>query len=127
MTMTLNRMVMVLVPKPGTRASRNIDPGSGVVTLAAYWRSAADTDRVLVYYEGNRYGAVNLTTFEERVLQAAGRLDKRYPTIAKGAWPAIEFDVVGTFSFSEDWRAHRLDVTDAALVARWCAAGGHGV
>jgi len=121
------KSLTVLVPKPGTAASARIDPGSGIVTLPAHWDKRADTDPVLVYFEGNRYGAENMTTFEARVLQAAGRLDKHYPTIAFGAWPRSEFEVVGTFWFSEDWRTHRLELTDAAAVARWCAAGGHGV
>jgi hypothetical protein len=51
--------------------------------------------KVEVYFEGNRYGAANLTTFEERVLCAAGRLTARYPTVAKAWCDLGDIEVVG--------------------------------
>lgn len=54
-----------------------IDAGSGIVGSRT-----ANGEIVVLYYEGNRYGAVNLFKFEERIVCAAGRLFTRYPTIA---------------------------------------------
>lgn len=110
------RTLTVLVPRPDSDAARTIDPGSGIVTADA---GGATVD---VYFEGNGYRAANIRTFEDKVLHAAGRLAKAYPTIARGRFPREDFDGVGTFSFSDDWREHRLDITDAAAVARWTAA-----
>src|SRR4051794_30288960 len=113
---------VVLVPRPGTRAASVIDSGSGVVAAtphggltrpADYYEKLRQSD-VLAYYEGNRYGVANMQKFEERVLHAAGRLDKHYPTIARGSFSMADFDVVGTFTHSEDWRWHELDVTNPA-------------
>lgn len=110
------RVLSVLVPRPGTPAGGRIDPGSGVVT------ADATTERVQVYYEGNRYGAENLRTFEARVFHAAGRLASRYPTVACGVYDRADFAVVGTCTFSADWRLRDLVVTDAPRLAEWMTA-----
>lgn len=109
-------VVTVLVPRPGTPAGNRIDVGSGIVT------ADATSDRVLVYYEGNRYGAMNLRTFEERVFHATARLVERYPTVAFGQYARADFDVVGTFAYSADWKERRLEIADAARVQAWTEA-----
>ena len=38
---------------------------------------------VVVDYEGNRYGAVNMVTFADRCMIAADRQEADYPTIAR--------------------------------------------
>jgi hypothetical protein len=91
-------MLMILRPKLGTRAAQLIDPGSGVVTDLL----DAAVPSVLVYYEGNRYGAVNLQTLEDRVRSAAGRCVARYPTVARALLPRTDFDVIGTVD-PADW------------------------
>jgi hypothetical protein len=108
----------VLVPRSDSRAGLTIDPGSGIVT-ALQPPSGLRRQRIEVYFEGNRYGAENMRRFEERVLHAAGRLDKHYPTIARGVFLADEFVVVGTFTFAEDWRTHQLTITDPATLETW--------
>lgn len=116
--MTINpKMLLVLWPKPGTRAAGVIDPGSGVVTDPTFDRlpdlvseddpfagvTAAFDGRIkpylLVYYEGNRYDAENLRLYEQRVLCAAGRCVERYPTMARGVFPREDFEVIGTVTY----------------------------
>lgn len=101
-------MIVVVVPRRGTEPALVIDAGSGVV--------CADFlgERVLVYFEGNRYGASNLQTFEERVRCAAGRLVQHYPTVARGQFARADFTPVGLLS-----EAFGLTITDAAAVAAW--------
>jgi hypothetical protein len=120
---------VVLVPKPGTRPEAVILPGSGIVA------ASVEHDQVKVYYEGNKYGAEAMQDYAKRVLHAAGRLDKHYPTIAFGVWATADFDVVGTFTFDADWRTHELTISNQALVDQWtatepidpavCSACGH--
>ena len=79
--MTLNTSLTVYVPAPVGDRGRDaalslILPGSGIVGYD-------DGDGLLrLYYEGNKYGAVNLATWEQRVKCAAGRAFERYPTVA---------------------------------------------
>lgn len=89
-----------------------IDPKSAIV-------SAPDPsgDELLVYFEGNRYGAANMLTFADRAMHAADRLAVNYPTIAKALVPRTTLTRVGSFT-----PGHGVDVLDArALVAlaRW--------
>lgn len=102
----------ILVPRVGTAAARWIDAGSGVVTAddlsQPFW---------CVHFEGNRYRAINLQTFEDRVRQAAGRLVEHYPTVACGVWPAADFEVIGTLVLEPP----SLIITDLAAVACWQA------
>ncbi len=67
----------IYVPRtPIPHSLANIKPGSALVGDP----SAA---RTVVYHEGNVYGADNLRTFAQRLNCAAGRLETRYPTIAR--------------------------------------------
>lgn len=110
------KVLLVLLPKPGTRAAAVIDPGSGVVTDLAFDQmpTLASDDPfegatvgldgtvkpyALVYYEGNRYHADNLQAFEHRVLAAAGRCVERYPTVARGLFPREDFEVIGLVTY----------------------------
>lgn len=111
--MTTYTTYHVLVPKDGTPAAQQIMPGSGIV--------CADLSgpQVEVYYEGNRYGTSALRSFEAKLLHAAGRLQARYPTIAMGVWARSQFEVVGKYSVSEDWRDCRLEVTNGEALRLW--------
>ena len=113
-TKTAFESYVVVVPKPGSLARRRIDHGSGIVVAEREWMNP----NILVYYEGNRYHAENLHTFAERVKCAAGRLQQRYPTVARGMFPANEFTEVGTFVFAADWSMEALAITDDATLAQ---------
>jgi hypothetical protein len=72
-----------------------IAPGSAVVAMLA-----DDFDHLVIYYEGNLYGAENLRTWEQRLECAAGRLVAKYPTVARmtventAVRPLGEYDTV---------------------------------
>jgi hypothetical protein len=56
----------------------DILPGSALVATEVLL-----DDRYDVYYEGNRFGSLSLSTFEDRLNCAASRLVTRYPTTAR--------------------------------------------
>lgn len=89
----MNGTHVIYVPRPDN--DFGIAPGSGIVGSV----EQASSDRTLVYYEGNLYGAENMHRFEERVYHAAGREVARYPTIAKMALPNEGLIEVGRFDY----------------------------
>lgn len=101
---------LVLVPVRESSAARLIASKSGVVE---------DGERFIAYFEGNLYGAVNLTSYEERLRCAVGRLVNKYPTIACGRWPRAEFVIVGEYRVSDDFVEHEIVVTDRATLDQW--------
>lgn len=86
-------VLSILVPARGCEHKLGIDRGSAIVGL-----QALHDERVLVYFEGNRYRAENLRRFDQRIETAAGRLTQRYPTIARASVSASDLTLVGTFS-----------------------------
>lgn len=118
----------VLIPLPGSVVRHWIDRGSGVVALAQDVHDAiANRHRVeappdatiTVYFEGNRYDAVNLRTFEERLNCAAGRLVTKYPTVATAQYRRSEFEVVGRFWMSADYKTHGFVAYDQPAIDAW--------
>ena len=67
-----------------------------------------------------RHGSSSMTTFEDKVHHAAGRLSQRYPTIARLTARADDFVVVGTYEFSDDWTYTRLTITNQPALDHWC-------
>lgn len=96
------------IPVPD--ALHTILPGSGIV-------GTDHGERVLVDYEGNRYGSESFKTYADRCLHAAGRHVTNYPTIARAFMPANQLRPVGTFDdlFGE---VH-LDAGQEATLAQW--------
>jgi hypothetical protein len=68
-----------------------IDPGSGIVG------EQLPDGSVSVHFEGNRYGAVNLRTYLERLDTCSSRRLTRYPTVAQRVYPAGELTAVGVY------------------------------
>lgn len=83
--------VKVYIPKRDTEAHKRIDQGSGIVG-----RSFGE-DHVELYFEGNRYDAVNVRTWEQKVAVAAGRMSVSYPTVAKMVASKDELLEVGEY------------------------------
>ena len=83
--------ISVFVPASGVVTG--IDPGSGIVAGTP----ARDESRILVDYEGNRYGAVNMVTFADRVARAWDRQRTRYPTIARAAMRVEQLVKIGEY------------------------------
>lgn len=106
--------LVVLVPNDATAARDTIDPGSGIVALDD------ERDTAVVYFEGNRFGASNLTTFAQKVTHAADRLVTRYPTVACGLFKRADFTVVGTV-VCEPGQPPRLMLTNVTLAQEWDA------
>jgi hypothetical protein len=87
--------MLVLVPKPNNIQRKLIKAGSGIVAAD---RPDGFAD---IYYEGNLYGAEGLGSYWGRLLCAAGRLSKQYPTVARlvdSNW-GENFDGIGTFDY----------------------------
>ncbi len=83
-----------------------IDPGSGIVG------EELPDGRISVHFEGNRYGAVNLSSYLERLDMCSSRRLTRYPTVAMRVYPAGDLTAVGAYYCSR--RVLTLFDVDAA-------------
>lgn len=110
------RSVDIYIPTESATATgaRLIAKGSGIVGRDGSYG-------LEVYYEGNLYRAANIITFADRVYHAASRMEASYPTAARGVYPRVEFEHVGTFTADRV----QLDADGGALtrLARWIGAG----
>lgn len=79
----------IYVPVNSARMDILVKPGSGIVALLD---QSARAGYVVLYYEGNVYGAENLKTLEDRIKCAAGRMFNRYLTVAMIGLPKDELD-----------------------------------
>lgn len=82
----MHERLAVYVPNPdappdAARQVESIAPGSGIVGRIVQEQDP-DESPVLIYYEGNIYGAGNMVTFADRVYFAAGRMTTNAPTVA---------------------------------------------
>lgn len=84
----------VYVVTSNTAKKFNIKAGSAIVAL-----QNQDVENPKVYFEGNVYGSEDLENFESKLLHAAGRAVKNYPTIAKAFIPISELNCVGEYDF----------------------------
>lgn len=104
--------VSIYIPALGTYLDRELLPKSGLVGVPA-----AD-DRVLVYYEGNKYGAENMRTWADKLYHAADRLLWKgigYPTIAFAFVPRDDVLMVGQLWHPE----RRIEIHDSEKVSAW--------
>lgn len=71
--------------RTGRHLETDLSPGSAVICRAdPLWRPLDRDGSVLLAFEGNEIGAVNLEGFVDRAICAAGRLVNRAPSIAYG-------------------------------------------
>jgi hypothetical protein len=101
----------VYIPNPVASAAvglsvAKIDPKSAIVGALP---EETDANDALIYFEGNRFGSAGMVTFADRAMVAAGRLSRRYPTIARATVPRRALQRVGTFTVGQG-----VDVPDAA-------------
>lgn len=108
-------MFDVFVPKAGTRAAGIVAPKSAIVAAHEQPDCLLGTDQALCYFEGNLYGAVNLQSFSERLLSAAGRALQRYPTVAKSFFNRSDLVLVGYYDFEQK----HLVVIDRRSLKDW--------
>jgi hypothetical protein len=95
----------VYVPTEQAQRRLGLAPGSAVVGVA---RSGG----FHIHFEGNLYGAENLKTWEERVVCAAGRLFRRYPTVAQ----AYLTDLAGLVAVGVVTDSYEIQLTDTEAV-----------
>lgn len=108
----------IFVPSEAGMRRLGLAPLSGVVAVP--WGG----DGWHVYYEGNLYDASNLRRWTDRVKNAAGRLFKRYPTVAQAYLATLlaeEFTAVGTIT--DDYR---IEITDPQTVQAFLAQDSVG-
>jgi hypothetical protein len=105
-------LLNVFIPKPDRKTTQGIAAKSAIVGAP----TPDETDSVIVYYEGNLNGAVNLNEYYEKLLCAAGRLKQRYPTVAMRMIPLADLHPVATYE-TETWSI--VDVTDADALISW--------
>ena len=79
----------IYVPVEGAVLDTNIDPGSGIVGIRK------ESGMLVIYYDGNRFDAINMREGRERVICAFGRLAVQYPTSAmRGVMPEYESQLI---------------------------------
>lgn len=103
--------VAVYVPKEGTHAARVIRRGSAVVGSDETHEHAGG--RVRIDYEGGLYNS--RMSFGEKLVHAADRHLRRYPTSARMWVEPGELSPVGFY----DYETRRLDVIDPARLNEW--------
>lgn len=101
-------LLSLYIPSPS--CSYPIHPGSAIVGS-----TPQDDVQVLVYFEGNLYGAENMRAYEQRVEHAAGRLTQRYPTIAKAMLRPTDLVRVGSYETD----AHLLEIEQPDALETW--------
>jgi hypothetical protein len=105
----------VFVPAEGRLDS--IAPGSAIVGELTNAELHDGRRLVQVYYEGNLYGAMNMDTYEGRMVIAADRLSVHYPTIAQRLVPVDDLICIGTWCHE----TQTLDVEEPELLEAWKA------
>ena len=103
-------LLTIYVPRPGTAARSAHLRGSALVGRPV------DGARVDTYHEDGRAGAVNVRTWEDRLLQAAYRLVDRAATTSRSVYPASELVPVGTYD-TGTWAVVEITAPDA--LAQW--------
>lgn len=122
------------VPRPGFPLS--CDPKSAIVgSHARQWfeerealidgrlpKQVAPDTNLIVDYEGNRYGALNMQTYADRALVCAGRHKKKYPTVARCVVPAKRLIRVATFDYETE-QVELLGDDEILTLMRWLDVG----
>ncbi|WP_394222595.1 hypothetical protein [Alteromonas gracilis] len=102
----------VYIPRKNSRLADIVSPASAIVKS----RTISDTS-VMVYYEGNVYGAENIKTFEDKCSLAAGRAKDHYPTTALTIVPLEEVIDIGVYDLETN--AFHLDENFHELFNEW--------
>lgn len=96
--------------RPGVLGG-TIMPGSAIVS-----DGTVRDGRVLVHFEGNAHGASNLLEFHERMVSAAGRLARSYPTTATGL---LRADDLHDVALVDPDRLVVTDVLEPEILEAW--------
>jgi hypothetical protein len=116
---------MLRIYVPAELGCELIDHGSGIVSATSdenigilRVHDRVHIDHVIVYFEGNRYGAMNLRRWVDRVSCAADRLLTKYPTVAVACLDRTTLLEVGTLDPTAGV-ATLHDEQCREIVARW--------
>lgn len=118
------------VPREGFPLS--CDPKSAIVgSPARQWmeerearidgrspKMVAPDTTLVIDYEGNRYGAVNMRTYADRATHAAGRQKEHYPTVARMIVPAKRLIRVATLDYEQE-QVRCLDEDAVLTLMKW--------
>lgn len=134
-------MFDVYIPIEGSRLRASIDPKSAIVgsPANAWLERGAPAElgggepieddpsdpQLVIDFEGARYGQVNMVTFADRCLHAAGRHKEHYPTVARRIVPRTELERVGTYIYDME----RVEIEDGLTLvhlARWLGLTSEG-
>lgn len=129
--------IPVVLPNPATNPDLiSILVGSGIVAMPAdQWHerpecqpwplgtvdSVRAADRLVLDYEGNRFGSASFVTWADRVHHAWGRQAERYPTVARSRVPATAVQIVATYDPLEG-EITLLDDADINQLTLWLGA-----
>jgi hypothetical protein len=125
MTLTTNTVIelKIYVPRPPPAQPPgdecrlvHILRGSGIV-------GSPHGPGIRIDYEGNRHGASNIETWEDKVLHAAGRHVKHYPTSARAYVTEENLIEVGVFRCDDNWKDATCEINDAETLRRWKGPG----
>lgn len=103
----MEERMKIVVPAPGSQVERLVLPGSGIVSRLR------DDGWCIIDYEGNKYGAVGLDTWEQRVKHAWGRASENYPTVARQVVRCGDVVIVGEVDDDGELAVWRPGLIDA--------------
>lgn len=107
--------MLIVIPKKQNPFRNIIKKGSGIVMIIQRG------DMAIIYYEGNLYGAENLTRYEDRIKQAAMRAVTHYPTVAMSGVlekNIKEFTTVGFCDVKNDYSVIFFDEA-SHIIEEW--------
>jgi hypothetical protein len=107
--------MLIVIPKKQNPFRAIIKKGSGIVMILHR------NDMATIYYEGNLYGAENLTRYEDRIKQAAMRAATHYPTMAMSGVleeNIKDFTMVGICDTKNDYSVTFFDEA-ARIIEEW--------
>lgn len=81
-------------------------------------RSVAPDSNLVIDFEGNRYNALNMKTYADRAVHAAGRHHEHYPTVARCVVPQKRLIRVATFDL-EGEQVQLLGPDEVQALMRW--------
>ena len=113
--------VRVYLPAPNAPALSHVLAGSAIVSRhqrAHRPDEPGGPARLLVHYEGNRYGAANMVTYADQAMLAYWRMRDHYPTVAQAAVLVEQLVRIGTLD-AERGEIELVDAEHARDLAEW--------
>lgn len=91
----------------------------GILPASAIVGTKTDGDRIVVDFEGNKHGAVNLKKYEGRVEVAVGRHLTEYPTTARRSVALEEVVRVGSATYFPEYGTVVTEIDEPEALAEW--------